>query len=185
MNIICACDKQYGIGFQGKLPGWKFDGDLKRFKKLTTGNGNNIVIMGKNTYESLGHTALPNRTNIVVSKTLFDMHKRTTDKNVCFIYDLACVVNITDAYSYALQILKDRREYGEIWLIGGAQIYESAIQQMMVSGIHLTYVDSKFPCDTFLLPQTVDLIQKTIATNKPEYVTDVTTPYQIVTNRPF
>tara|TARA_B110000091_G_C13768452_1_gene455508 strand:+ start:33 stop:560 length:528 start_codon:yes stop_codon:yes gene_type:complete len=153
--------------------------------KLTTGNGNNIVIMGKNTYESLGHASLPNRTNIVVSKTLFDMHKRSTDKNVCFIYDLACVVNITDAYSYALRILKDRQKYGEIWLIGGAQIYESAIQQMMVSGIHLTYVDSKFPCDTFLLPQTVALIQKTIATNKPEYVTDVTTPYQIVTNRPF
>jgi len=185
MNIICACDKRYGIGFQGKLPKWRLDGDLKRFKILTTGNGNNIVIMGKSTYESLGHTALPNRTNIVVSKTLFDMHKTTVDQHVSFICNLACVANVTDAYSYALRILKDRREYGEIWLIGGAQIYESAIKQMMVSGIHVTYVDCEYPCDTFLLPQTIALIEKTIANNKPESITDVTTPYQLVTNRPF
>ena len=73
MNIILACDKNYGIGINNQLP-WNLKHDMIHFKKTTVGKKNNIVIMGKNTYLSLKN-ALSNRTNIVVSKTLFDKVK--------------------------------------------------------------------------------------------------------------
>ena len=48
MNLIVAYCRNRGIGFQNKLP-WKLSQDMNRFKNLTIGNGNNAVVMGKNT----------------------------------------------------------------------------------------------------------------------------------------
>ena len=45
------------IGRDGTLP-WHYSQDLKRFKRLTTGS---TIIMGRNTYESIGSKPLPNR----------------------------------------------------------------------------------------------------------------------------
>ena len=71
INIIVAYTKNKGIGFKNKIP-WKLNSDLIRFKKLTIGNGNNSVIMGKKTWDSLPYNVkpLPNRTNIIISKTM-------------------------------------------------------------------------------------------------------------------
>ena len=52
INLIVAMCKNNGIGYKNELP-WKISSDLKKFKKLTQGKGNNAVIMGKNTYESI------------------------------------------------------------------------------------------------------------------------------------
>ena len=52
MNIIVAVCRNQGIGFKNTLP-WKLKKELKYFKILTKGNGNNAVIMGKNTCFSL------------------------------------------------------------------------------------------------------------------------------------
>ena len=43
MNIILACDSEYGIGINNDLPSWNLKEDMIRFKKLTIGNGNNVV----------------------------------------------------------------------------------------------------------------------------------------------
>ena len=51
-NIIVAKCNNNGIGINNTLP-WNIPGDLKRFSKLTTGSGNNAIIMGKNTWLSL------------------------------------------------------------------------------------------------------------------------------------
>ena len=68
MNLIVAYCRNRGIGFQNKLP-WKLSQDMNRFKNLTIGNGNNAVVMGKNTWESLPqkYKPLPKRANIVLS----------------------------------------------------------------------------------------------------------------------
>ena len=36
MNLIVACDKNYGIGYNNKLPDWKIKDDLNKFKTLAT-----------------------------------------------------------------------------------------------------------------------------------------------------
>lgn len=63
--VVFACNKDGVIGKNGQLV-WKLSQDMKFFKSLTEGN---IVIMGRKTYESIGHP-LPNRINIVVTNNL-------------------------------------------------------------------------------------------------------------------
>ena len=65
IHLIWAQDKNGGIGHDGKLP-WHIPEDLKNFKSITL---NSIIIMGRKTWESLPFKPLPNRRNIVLSKT--------------------------------------------------------------------------------------------------------------------
>lgn len=65
ISIIAAVAKNRAIGYKNKLIYW-LPNDLKRFKALTTGN---TIIMGRHTFESLPKGALPNRRNIVLSRT--------------------------------------------------------------------------------------------------------------------
>ena len=68
LSIIVAINKNGGIGFENKLLYW-LPNDLKRFKALTTGH---TIIMGRKTFESLPKGALPNRRNIVLSRSCHD-----------------------------------------------------------------------------------------------------------------
>ena len=68
LSIIVAINKNRGIGFENKLLYW-LPNDLKRFKALTTGH---TIIMGRKTFESLPKGALPNRRNIVLSRSCHD-----------------------------------------------------------------------------------------------------------------
>ena len=62
ITLVAAIGPRGEIGLQGKLP-WSLAGDLARFRRETVGRH---VIMGRRTFESIGH-ALPGRTNIVVT----------------------------------------------------------------------------------------------------------------------
>ena len=68
INIIAAVAQNRAIGYQNKLIYW-LPNDLKRFKQLTTGH---TIIMGRRTFESLPKGALPNRRNIVLSRSAKD-----------------------------------------------------------------------------------------------------------------
>ena len=64
MNIIVACDKNWGIGKDGHLL-CHLSGDLQYFKEMTMGK---TVVMGRVTLESLpGGKGLPGRRNIVMT----------------------------------------------------------------------------------------------------------------------
>tara|TARA_B100001964_G_C14091163_1_gene534851 strand:- start:425 stop:907 length:483 start_codon:yes stop_codon:yes gene_type:complete len=66
IHLIWAQDKMGGIGKNGKLP-WHITEDLQNFKKVTL---NQTVIMGRKTWDSLPIKPLPNRHNIVISRSL-------------------------------------------------------------------------------------------------------------------
>ena len=126
-HIIVAFDSERGIGYQNALPWPKSTRDLKYFKTRTL---NQVIIMGHNTFASIGHP-LPSRTNIVIS--------RDTD-----LKDVIVVSNLTDALSYGDQV----------YVIGGAQIFEEALRPPLINSIGSIYVtefkdrylsDKKFP----------------------------------------
>lgn len=119
MKLIIACDPKGGIGFNGKLPWSKIQGDLPRFKELTL---NKIILMGRNTWESLPKKPLPNRTNWVKSTRPID--------------------GITNPDND--MIVKDK----EVWLIGGAKMIESYWQ--FIDEIHLSKTFAEYTCDTFI-----------------------------------
>ena len=108
-RIIAAVDEHNGIGYKGDLL-FRIPEDLKRFKRLTT---NNIVIMGRNTYESLGRP-LPNRTNIVVTSHLI-VPPISCD-------NLYVVDTISDAFELAENLPGEK-----VYVIGGGKLYEAAL----------------------------------------------------------
>ena len=65
IHLIWAQDGNGGIGINGNLP-WHVSEDLKNFKFITS---NSIIVMGRKTWDSLPIKPLPNRENIVLSKT--------------------------------------------------------------------------------------------------------------------
>ncbi len=65
INIIAAVAKNRAIGYNNDMV-YFIKEDLRRFKQLTTGH---TVIMGRRTFHSLPKGALPNRRNIVLSRT--------------------------------------------------------------------------------------------------------------------
>lgn len=139
-NIILACDNNYGIGLDNKLP-WNFKKDMEYFKNITSSNipyQKSIVIMGRNTMESLPKKHLPNRINIVISNKLND----ADNKNV--------IVKNTfeSALSYSYKISGHISE--NIWVIGGAQLYQEAFNHRHLNKIYYTFIDKKFECDTFI-----------------------------------
>lgn len=69
LKIILASTKNLGIGKNNDLPWPKLKNDMKLFKKITSGqnNENNALIMGYNTFKSIGEKALPNRKNLVIT----------------------------------------------------------------------------------------------------------------------
>lgn len=123
ISIIAAIDKKRGLGKDNKLL-WHLPSDLKRFKALTTGHS---VIMGRKTFESIGK-ALPNRTNIVITSQK-DFKPQDTI--------------ITSSFEDAL----GKAGEGEIFVIGGGQVYRQAIEK--ADKLYLTLVDGEFGADTF------------------------------------
>lgn len=130
MNIVVAVSKNRGIGYKNKLP-WNMQSELKYFKYLTAGKGNNAVIMGKNTWKSI-KKPLPKRDNYVLSATIDEKEKPYILRN-------------TDH----LDSLLDHNNYDDIWLIGGEQMYNSFINTPYVKSIFYTYIDKNFTCDTY------------------------------------
>ena len=65
IELIWGQDKNGGIGKNGQLP-WHISEDLKNFKSLTL---NSTIIMGRKTWNSLPIKPLPNRKNIILSRT--------------------------------------------------------------------------------------------------------------------
>tara|TARA_Y100000591_G_C21732889_1_gene645088 strand:- start:68 stop:679 length:612 start_codon:yes stop_codon:yes gene_type:complete len=142
INIISAYCKNNGIGLNNDLP-WRFKSDLNKFKILTTGNKNNAVIMGKNTWNSLNKKSLKYRDNLILSKSM--------------VIDYLDNNNITksfDSYEnlYKFLILK---EYDEIWIIGGETIYKQFFELhcknylFNINKIYITYINKLYNCDTF------------------------------------
>ena len=68
--IVAICKKNYGIGKDNAIP-WNLGTDLRYFKSITTesNNGKNVVIMGRNTWESIPdkYKPLSDRVNIVLT----------------------------------------------------------------------------------------------------------------------
>lgn len=135
INIIVAYCRNRGIGFQNRLP-WNLSADLRYFKKLTIGDGRNAVVMGRNTWEGLPEVAqpLPKRANIILSRGR--KPKKTGSAGVWS--DIPSMKNFCR-----------KRDYSQVWIIGGEEIYKQFMDDPDLKNIYVTYIDEAFQCDTF------------------------------------
>ncbi len=145
-SIIAAIDKNRGIGKKNGLP-WHLKKDMRHFAEITTGSGNNAVIMGRNTWLSLPEKfrPLPKRLNIVLS-----FEKST---------DLPNEVLSCQSLDEALKNCEENN-IKEIFVIGGGQIFATAINHPNCEKIYLTEVAGDFNCDIFF-PAIPPIFKKT------------------------
>jgi len=126
ISIIVAIAENGAIGKDNDLI-WHLSDDLKRFKTLTSGH---TIIMGRKTYESLPKGALPNRTNVVLTK-----YKRLQLPRCTMVYSIN---EIIDKYS------ADKEEH---FVIGGGELYKALLP--FANRIYLTRVHKNFEADVF------------------------------------
>lgn len=129
ISAIVAVDNNWGIGYNGELLE-KIPEDMKYFKELTT---NNVVVMGRKTWDSLPKKPLPNRTNIVITN-----QKKSEENGAKF-------MTLEDATRYAIV-----NRPTDVFIIGGGQIYKKLLP--ICSRVYVTKilknhkdVDTYFP----------------------------------------
>jgi dihydrofolate reductase len=126
VSIIVAVAENNIIGKRNSLP-WYLPADLKHFKEITLGHH---ILMGQNTYASIGKP-LPGRTTIILSN-------KTDYKQVGCV-----VVNTPD------EAIKTAEKSGEkeLMICGGGQVYKAFLP--FADKIYLTKVHHKFDGDIY------------------------------------
>jgi len=142
ISIIVCIAKNRAIGFKNKLLYW-LPNDLKRFKQLTTGH---TIVMGRRTFESLPKGALPNRRNVVLSR----------QADACF--------EGAEHYTSLEEALKHCRPDEDIYIIGGATVYQQAMP--IADRLLVTLVDdTPAEADAFFHPSNPTYGKRSVAKN--------------------
>ncbi len=119
-------DWKHPIGVNGKMP-WVNKNDLKWFKETTMGHP---VIMGRRTYEAIGHP-LEGRTNIVLTT-----------------HELDADVVVLDSLEKAIDYAKEKDS--KVFIIGGAKVYKEAYDKGLIDKVMFDWIDEDAPdADTF------------------------------------
>lgn len=127
IGLIVARSKNNVIGKNGEIP-WKIKGEQKQFKELTTGN---VVVMGRKSYEEIGHP-LPNRKNIIVSKT-----KNFSGENLVTVGSLQEAIDISNGEN--------------IYISGGYGLFKEALS--LVDIMYITEVDIEISDGDVFFPE--------------------------------
>lgn len=154
--IIAAVGRNGAIGCRNRLP-WAIPEDMAHFKALTMGH---TIIMGRMTYESLPHGALPGRRNIVVSTTITSL----PDAEVYASLEHAISACNTDLDASASRF-PSQDNIDTIFIIGGASVYGQALP--LATTLHLTLVDDS-PADADAFFPSLDL-NKWVETKKEKH----------------
>ncbi len=157
--LIAAVAEQGAIGQENRLL-CHLPNDLKHFKELTLGR---TVVMGRRTFESLPKGALPNRTNIVLTR-----NPQLSWPGVTIIHSLE-------------EILTQERGEEELFIMGGATLYNKTIgiaDTLYITHIHHTFTEA----DTFF--PVIDLNVWEVVDSQPMPVDEKHAyPYTFVTYR--
>ncbi|MET1132936.1 MAG: dihydrofolate reductase [Aeromicrobium sp.] len=132
VTIAVAVGENGVIGFEGAMP-WPRTGDMRQFKELTWGHP---IVMGRATYASVGRP-LPGRTSVVLTR------RPDFDPG-----DPAVIV----AGDLDTALARARELDDEVFLIGGAAVFDEALARDLVDTMVVTHVPLSPPGDTFFAP---------------------------------
>jgi dihydrofolate reductase len=141
INLIVAHCKSRGIGLSGSLP-WNIKKDMAHFYKTTIGDGNNAIVMGRKTWDSLNNKPLKNRLNFVISRNETEVN----NINLLGFNNVKAFTSIDELLNYV-----DYKFLSELWIIGGSQIYNEFIKNYssIIDNCVITYIDREIECDVF------------------------------------
>lgn len=124
LSVVVAMAQDRAIGKDNGLL-WHISEDLKYFKALTMGAP---IVMGRKTYESIGRP-LPGRRNVVLSR------------------DCDLKIEGCECYSSLEAALKELEQEKEVFVIGGGEIYNQALE--LADRLYVTEVGGSYSADTY------------------------------------
>lgn len=125
VSFIVAMARNRVIGANQAIP-WHLPGELKMFKTITMGHH---IVMGRNTWESIGRL-LPGRTTVIVTRQRG--------------YQAPGAI-VVPTVEEAIAACGDDEE---VFVIGGAQIFAAGLPR--ADRIYLTVVDAEIAGDTYM-----------------------------------
>jgi dihydrofolate reductase/thymidylate synthase len=145
-NVILTTDNKGGFGFENNIP-WKFNIDSNFFKTITSNHtilpginiSENILIMGKNTWESMNKLPLPNRISYVITTKYKELSEANTNNKINFFPDFF------SAYTTAINHIE-----ADIWVIGGFKIFDEALRHWACNKVYWTKIEGEFNSDVFI-----------------------------------
>lgn len=126
IKLIVCSDIHGGIGRNNDLL-FNIKEDMKFFKETTTGYP---VVMGYNTWLSLPFKPLPNRDNYVLCDDGYFIHGATVFRNLDEVFELG--------------------KTEDIYIIGGAMVYNSIINSGLLDEAYITMVYADGDADVFI-----------------------------------
>lgn len=126
ISMISAVAENRVIGNKNALP-WHLPADFKYFKEATLGK---TIVMGLNTFKSIGEKPLPDRKNIILNN-----NPNYVPPEGCFL-----------AHSIE-ELLEITRQDEEIMICGGASVYKQFLPR--AERLYLTYVHASPEGDTY------------------------------------
>jgi thymidylate synthase len=144
-KLIVSTDSQGGMTKDDGIP-WLANSESTKvfFRDTTIGNGKNVVVMGRKTYEALGEDAhsqtnpLPNRTLVVISSLLRPQDHQN--------------ISIFPTIGDALQYLGQREKlFDDIFIVGGEKIFDECVREWLYlcKKIFVTQFKIDWKCDKF------------------------------------
>jgi dihydrofolate reductase len=124
ISIIAAMAENRVIGRGNEMP-WDIPSELQQFKERTMGHP---VIMGRKTFESIGHP-LPGRKNIIIS-----CQQKFAPEGCIVVRDLQAAIAAGEGAS-------------EVFICGGEAVFREAMP--LADRIYLTIIDEEFDGDAF------------------------------------
>jgi len=127
IRLIAAVDQKLGIGKKGGIP-WSIPEDEKFFTDMTKSHGGNVLTGGV-TFRETYHGPLKDRQNFILT------HDATPIEGVTLVHDLAAFL--------------DEYKNKDLWVAGGAGVFEEVIKLGKADELYLTHIDADFGCDRF------------------------------------
>lgn len=139
--FIAAIDRKRGIAKHGVMP-WSIPEDEAYFTTQTKTRGGNVLTGGKTFRGNYKSRPLVNRRNYILTR-----HDEPIPG--------ATVVHDLDPLLDEFAGKKDH----DLWVSGGAEVFEQIMQAGKADELYLTHIDADFDCDQFL-PQYEDTFTK-------------------------
>lgn len=144
--VVAIHSSNRAIGSTNNYIPWKCKEDMRFFRKLTMHtedpNKVNAVIMGSNTWTSIGCKPLPNRFNVVLSRKMAWMEQSIPEN-----------VTVCGSLDEALHMLSSNVHVESVFVIGGQNVYEQALNHPLCTKIYLNKVhvplNEGIICNTF------------------------------------
>jgi dihydrofolate reductase len=128
IRVLAALDRKRGIAKHGYQP-WYIADDEAYFAKLSKAYGGNVLVGGITFRNALKSKPLAGRTTYLLTKN------QQSINGVHLVHDLDAWLGTANNQ--------------DIWVIGGASVYEQIMAKNLADELYLTHIDADFNCDQF------------------------------------